>query len=59
MWTETKGVPAGSRKKANQMLNQVQHDNGIGFSLFVIPNQVLKQVQDLSSSGSRLYSKEA
>ncbi len=33
-----KGVSAGTNKKANQMLNQVQHDMRFGSSLFVIPN---------------------
>jgi hypothetical protein len=34
------------------MLNQVQQDKKNGITIFVIPNQVLKQVQDLTISGS-------
>jgi hypothetical protein len=69
LWTGFSGVSAKGRENFNQMLKQacpeeilnqvqndtfrVQHDNRVWLSLFVIPNQVLKQVQDLSISGSR------
>jgi hypothetical protein len=36
----------------NEMLKRVQHDSE-KFSWFVIPNQVLNWIQDLSISGSR------
>jgi hypothetical protein len=48
-----KGVSAKGRKNLNQMLKRVQHDNRVRVSFFVIPNQVLKQVQDLRISGSQ------
>ena len=41
LWTGMKGVSAEGRKKLNQMLKRVQHDNRVWFSFFVIPNQVL------------------
>jgi hypothetical protein len=52
-----KGVSAEGRKKtdAETILNQVQHkvhDNRVWFSFFVIPNQVLNLLQDLTISGS-------
>ena len=53
LWTGMEGVSAKSRKNLNQMLQRVQHDNRVRVSFFVIPNQVLKQVQDLRISGSR------
>jgi len=49
-----KGVSAKGRKNLSEMLKQVQHDNWVWLSPFVIPNQVLnlalKQVQGLSNS---------
>jgi hypothetical protein len=42
-----KGVFAKGRKNLSEMLKQVQHDNWVWLLSFVIPNQVLKQVQDL------------
>jgi len=33
-----KGVSAKGRKKSNQMLKRVQHDESVWFSVFVIPN---------------------
>ncbi len=33
-----KGGSAEDRKNLNQMLKQVQHDNGVWLSSFVIPN---------------------
>jgi len=37
LWTGMKGASAKGRRKSNQMLKRVQHDNRVG-SLFVIPN---------------------
>ncbi len=37
------------------MLKQVQHDNMVLALVFVIPNQVLNLIQDLSISGSRFW----
>ena len=53
LWTGMKGVSAKGRKKPNQMLKRVQHDKSVWFSVFVIPNQVLNLIQDLTISGSR------
>jgi hypothetical protein len=38
LWTGMKGGSAEGRKNLNQMLKQVQHDNGVWLSSFVIPN---------------------
>ena len=55
LWTGMKGVSAKGRKNLSEMLKQVQHDNWVWLSSFVIPNHVLNQVQDLSISGSRFW----
>jgi hypothetical protein len=47
LWTGMKGGSAEGRKNLNQVLKQVQHDNGVWLSSFVIPNQVLNLFQDL------------
>jgi len=51
-----KGASAKGKKKVNQMLKRVQHDNWVWFPFSVIPNQVLnhalKRVQGLRNSGS-------
>jgi len=47
LWTGMKGVSAKVRKNHSEMLKQVQHDNRVRFSSFVIPNQVLNLIQDL------------
>jgi hypothetical protein len=47
LWTGMKEASAKGRKDLNQMLKQVQHDNGVWFLCFVIPNQVLNLLQDL------------
>ena len=44
-----------TKSDAETILNQVQrkvHDNRVWFSFFVIPNQVLNLLQDLTISGS-------
>jgi len=38
LWTGMKDASAKGRKDFNQMLKQVQHDNGVWISCFVIPN---------------------
>jgi len=55
LWTGMKGVSAKGRKILNQMLKRVQHDNRGWLSFFVIPNQVLNLIQDLSISGSGFW----
>ena len=53
LWTGMKGASAKGKKKVNQMLKRVQHDNWVWFPFSVIPNQVLNLIQDLTISGSR------
>jgi hypothetical protein len=53
LWTGMKGVSAKGRKNLNQMLKRVQHDKRVWASPFVIPNQVLNLIQDLTISGSQ------
>jgi len=38
LWTGMKGVSAKGRKNLSEMLKQVQHDNWVWLSPFVIPN---------------------
>ncbi len=39
LWTGLKGTPAKDRRKSNQMLERVQHDNRVG-SFFCHPELV-------------------
>jgi len=38
LWTGMKGASAKGKKKVNQMLKRVQHDNWVWFPFSVIPN---------------------